>query len=136
MTILAAVISALLGLVALLHMFWGFGIWVPIRDEARLTRTVVGARGVTRMPGPIPCFLVASGLLFVALAVWLPPGILHAALLWPAMAIFVGRGLMTYAGCWRRLSPVQPFARYDRLIYGPLCLALGAGLLLIIKGGA
>lgn len=136
MTILATVISALLGFVALIHICWGFGVWVPIRDEAGLTRAVVGAPTATRMPGPIPCFLVAAGLLAVVIAIWMPLGLLRALVLWSAALIFLGRGLIPYAGFWRSLAPVEPFARYDRIFYGPLCLALGAGLLLIIKGGA
>jgi hypothetical protein len=29
------------------------------------------------------------------------------------------------------MAPQQPFARLDPLVYGPLCLALGAGLVFI-----
>lgn len=135
MTLLLILISIPLALVALVHAFWGLGIWVPIRDEEALVRAAVGAAGVTRMPGPIPCFLVAAGVVLVLVALWLPHGLFRLIVLWPAALVFLGRGGVTYSRFWRKMTPVEPFATYDRLYYGPLCLALGAGLVLILLGG-
>jgi hypothetical protein len=51
-----------------------------------------------------------------------------------AGAVFLGRGLAAYIPAWRRVTPEQPFARLDQIAYGPLCLALGAGFLLLSAG--
>ncbi|WP_411642180.1 DUF3995 domain-containing protein [Loktanella agnita] len=135
MMVLAILMSLILGAVALLHVFWGFGIWLPIRDEAALTRAVVGARGVTRMPGPIPCFLVALALGLVIAALWTQGWMISRIILWLAIVVFLGRGLLAYTKHWRKMTPEEPFATYDRRIYGPFCLMLAAGLALTIFGG-
>jgi hypothetical protein len=135
MTLLITLMSLILGAVALIHALWGFGIWVPIRDEAALTRAVVGARGVTRMPGPIPCFLVALALCIVIMALWTSGWLISRVILWLALIIFLGRGLLAYTKPWRRATPEEPFATHDRRIYGPLCLALAAGTTLTLFGG-
>ena len=135
MMILSVLISVVLALIALLHTLWGFGIWVPIRNEEALAHAAVGALGVTRMPGPIPCFLVATGLFAVIIAIWVSPGMIRSVVLWGAAAVFLGRGLITYTRAWRRMTPVEPFASNDRRYYGPLSLSLGMGLLLVIWGG-
>lgn len=136
MTLLVILISIPLTAIAVIHAFWGFGIWVPVRNEETLARAAVGAQGVTRMPGPIPCFLVVAGLLAVVVALWLPPGLVRSVVLWPAAAVFLGRGVIAYSRFWRKMTPVEPFATYDLWYYGPLSLAVGAGLLLTqLHGG-
>ena len=132
---LALPLSAVLAALAALHLAWAIGWWVPIRDETALVRTVVGTRGVTRMPGPVPCALVAVALAFLALLPFTPgfPG--QRLLLAAAALVFLGRGVLAYAPFWRRLLPEQPFSQLDRRIYGPLCLALGAGLALLAMTG-
>ncbi|MBE0412107.1 DUF3995 domain-containing protein [Yoonia sp.] len=135
MMILALLLSVVLGVVAVIHAAWGFGIWVPIRNEDALVRAAVGAAGVTRMPGPIPCFLVVAGLLVVLGAIWMQSGVLRGIVLWAAAVVFLGRGAMAYARFWRKMAPVEPFATYDRRYYGPLSLVVGVGLLVIVSGG-
>ncbi|WP_342076571.1 DUF3995 domain-containing protein [Yoonia sp. SS1-5] len=135
MTLLAILISGVLVGISALHALWGMGKWVPIADEAELARAFVGARGVTRMPGPIPCFLVVAALVMVTVLIWLPPGGLRDAILGLAAAVLILRGGLAYTRLWRRMTPEEPFARYDRTRYGPLCLALGAGLAILIVGG-
>ncbi|WP_439153883.1 DUF3995 domain-containing protein [Yoonia sp.] len=133
---LLILISVPLTVIALIHAFWGVGIWVPARNEEALARAAVGAQGVTRMPGPIPCFLVAAGLFAVVVALWLPHGPIRSLVLWPAALVFLGRGMIAYSRFWRTMTPVEPFATYDLWYYGPLSLALGAGLLFIQLKGA
>ncbi len=128
-------LSVILMLIALLHMLWGFGVWVPIRDEEALAKAAVGAKGVTRMPGPIPCFLVAAALAVVVIAIWMPGGWIRSIILWGAAAVFVGRGSLAFTKVWRRMTPEEPFASNDRRYYGPLCLVLGAGILFLILRG-
>jgi hypothetical protein len=136
MTVVAQALSAVLALIAAIHVLWGIGLWVPIRDEAPLARTVVGAAGIERMPGAVPCALVAVALMAGITWIWLPPDGLRQLGLAAGAAIFSVRGVLAYLPVWRRLTPVQPFATLDRRLYGPLCLLLGAGFLALFIEGA
>ncbi len=129
MTIL---LTLILGTIAILHALWGAGVWLPIRDEEQLVRTVVGAKGVDRMPGPIPCYLVVAGILLVVGALWLPQFAPARFILWVAVAVFALRGALAYVKFWRQMTPEEPFNTYDQRAYGPLCLGLAAGLLFIL----
>lgn len=132
---LALPVAAVLSAIAALHLAWAIGWWVPIREERALARAVVGTRGVTRMPGAVPCALVAVALAFVAALPFMPgfPG--QKLLLGAAALVFLGRGALAHTAAWRRLTPEQPFSRLDRQVYGPLCLAVGAGLALLAFAG-
>lgn len=132
MTIL---LTLILGLIAAIHFAWGLQIWIPIRDEEKLAHAVVGAKGVTRMPGTIPCMLVVAGLAVIIMALWMPQMMLTQVILWGAAAVFVLRGAMAYAKFWRKMAPEEPFNTYDRRYYAPLCLAIGAGLIVTLLGG-
>ena len=66
MTILATLLSAALLLPATLHMLWAIGYWTPLKDETALARATVGAPGITKMPGAVPCALVFVALSFAA----------------------------------------------------------------------
>ena len=135
MIALALTLSATLFCLAALHLLWAIGFWIPIRDETALARAVLGTKGVTRMPGPVPCALVAVALAFAAI---LPfrPGFPFRDVLMPLIAaVFILRGIAAYLPAWRKLVPEQPFATLDRKAYGPLCLALGIGYLTLATGG-
>lgn len=134
MTFIAALLSAITLALAVLHMLWGIGFWWPIRNEEVLVRAVVGYKGATRMPGPIPCALVAVALIFAANFPWFPPGWLRQSGLWACALVFLGRGVLTYMPFWRALTPQKPYATLDRTRYGPLSLFLGAGYLLLAVG--
>ena len=126
------VLTLVLGVIAALHGLWGLQIWVPIRDEEQLARTVVGAKSVTRMPGAIPCFFVVAGLVVIIIALWLS----FAPILWLAIAVFALRGGLAYTKLWRQMTPEEPFASFDQKYYAPLCLGLAAGLLFTLFGGS
>lgn len=128
--VLEILASGVLLVIALVHGLWGLGIWVPIRNEEALAHAVVGARGVTRMPGPIPCFLVAAGLMIFVLAIWMPHTLLGSLVLWIGVIVFLLRGVLAYVPFWRRMTPEEPFATLDRRIFGPLCLALGVAFVI------
>ncbi|MDX8347091.1 DUF3995 domain-containing protein [Cognatiyoonia sp. IB215446] len=132
---MTVLLTLILGLIAVIHALWGLQIWVPIRDEEELARTVVGAKGVTRMPGAIPCFLVVAALLVIIAALWLPRVLLLQIILWGAFAVFLLRGAIAYTKFWRMMTPEQPFAANDRKYYAPLCLVIAAGLLTVLLGG-
>lgn len=125
---MTVVLMIILFCVAVLHALWGLEIWLPVRDEQQLARTVIGARGVTRMPGAIPCFLVVAGLFVIIAALWMGHTLLGRFILWGATAVFLVRGVIAYSAFWQKMTPEQPFATYDKKYYAPLCLLIGAGL--------
>ena len=136
MTWLAVLISALLFVPAALHLLWAIGAWVPIRDEAALARATVGAPGISKMPGSIPCALVFVALSFAAALPHLTTFPLRTLLLPAIAAVFLLRGIAAYLPAWRKMAPEEPFATLDQRYYGPLCLALGASFLLFTLTGA
>lgn len=138
MSLLALLLAVALTAAAAVHLLWAIGCWWPIRDETALARAVVGARGITRMPGAAACSLVVVALLFAAM--WARalarvdhPLVTAAGLL--LAAVFLARGAASYLGLMRRLAPEEPFATLDRRWYAPFCLALGAGFLILSLGG-
>ena len=142
MTLLALLISFVLTAIALLHAAWAVGIVWPGKDAESCARTVVGARGITTMPSPLACWIVAATLLAVAALPLILIGRVGTALPdWlsgiggPIVAcVFLTRGILGYLPVWRRKCPEQPFATLDRRFYSPICLALGAGIVLTIGG--
>jgi len=137
MSIFAGVIITILAVLSAMHVLWGLGIWWPVRDEARLARTVVGQAGDAGMPPGPACFAVASALGAAALltgqiAGWHLLGFLPGWVVtiggWIVVAVFLFRGAITYTAPWHRLLPAEPFRTFDRLAYAPLCLGLGGGV--------
>ena len=136
MTLLAVLLTLVLLAIALLHAYWGVGGMWPGADQADLARRVAGfANSSHSGQSPVACFLVAAALCFCAIVALVPGGIVASPFPFfilgpPALVItlvFLGRGIAGYTLAWRRLTPVQPFARLDRLVYSPLCLFIGAG---------
>ena len=124
---LAVILSAILLSIAALHVLWGIGYWMPINEEAALARAVAGFAGIEKMPGPVPCALVAVALLMAAASLWWPHGLWRTCAMALIAAVFLLRGLAPFTIFWRKLTQVEPFATLDRRYYGPLCLALGLG---------
>ncbi len=131
MTALMLGLSAVLIVIGAVHVTWALGLWWPLGDEDRMVRAAVGTRGATRMPGPIPCALVAVVLMIGAAWPWFPAGWLRSTGLALAALGFGLRGAMPWVPLWRRLTPQEPFATLDRRFYGPLCLAVAAGFLIL-----
>lgn len=141
--LVAAVLAVVLLALAGLHAYWGFGgVW-PGNDPASCARTVAGFRGITKMPGPGASFAVAGALALVAffalnragaVAQPFPPVLVTLGTLGAAM-VFLGRGVAGFTPAWRRLTPEQPFATLDVRYYSPLCLAIGAGLVVLLFNG-
>ena len=132
MTILVYILVTVLAVVAAIHALWGTGFWFPIRDEERLVRCVVGAVGATRMPGPIPCALVAAALIVVIFALLGTSNGPRDFVLWLSAIAFVARACLAWVPMWRKMTPQQPFATLDRFVYGPACLALGIGIFIVV----
>ncbi len=140
MKLLAMALTAVLWLIATLHAYWGLGGHWPATDEQSLARTVVGAPDIKLMPSAMACFvvtillgtmgvwpLVRTGLVAIPVPSWIM--IISGVCL---VAAFIGRGVAGYLPAWRRITPEQPFARLDRLLYSPLCVALGLGIALLL----
>ncbi len=134
MRALSLLIFIVLTVIALVHVYWGFGGLWPGTTEQELIDTVIGAPGMTRMPPAWMTFTVA-GLIFTAGVIALSAG--GAVRLGPAWfarlgtgvlaLIFIGRGV---SGHWLPTTGIEqsePFATLDVTFYAPLCLALGAG---------
>ncbi len=139
MTPIALSMSAVLTLIAGLHVYWGIGgVW-PGTDEASLARSVTGFRGAKQMPSPAASLAVAACLVLAALwpsalaglfaTPFAPAGLVAGAVM--LSLIFLARGTAGYLPAWRRLTPEEPFATNDRRYFSPLCLALGAGFLVL-----
>ncbi|SIN79364.1 DUF3995 domain-containing protein [Vannielia litorea] len=134
MIALSCLLSFVLVVLAALHLMWALGRWFPLGDERALARAVLGARGVEAMPGAVACALVVVALIFAAAWVWLPVHPVTVLGLAVLTAVFLARGAAAYVAAWRRLVPEEPFATLDRRIYGPLCLGIGAGFLILTYG--
>lgn len=122
-------------LVGGMHALWGLGIWWPIRDEAKLAKTVVGQLGISRMPRAVLAWavvgLVALGILWVAmLADWIVvplPGwfVQLGGVVMAAILLLRGAGSYVFD---KKLKQEAQFRHLNLRFYSPLILALGAGV--------
>ena len=124
-------------MVSLAHFVWAFGSTWPIRDEALLAQTVVGAPGITKMPNRFVTLLVsllvfAAGIVALSMADHTSGGMPLTLIGVALAAIFIGRGILGYTPGWRARFPTEPFATLDRKNYSPLCLWIGAGFLILV----
>jgi len=143
MILLSWVLALILWAIAALHAYWGLGGLWPASDAISLTRTVVGVRNLKHMPTLTTCLLVAA--ILAAVGSWPLFATGQLPDIWPenlvtigglaATAVFLARGVAAYLPSWRRHFPEEPFASNDRRYYGPLCLALGAGFVLLLAKG-
>jgi len=130
--ILAIVIVAVFVVLALAHVYWALGgriAWLAAIPE-------VGGRP-TFTPSAALTFLVAAALLACAglvagtariLAVPVSPGVLN----WLAFALALllllrAVGDFRLVGFFKRIRGTS-FARWDTIVYSPLCLALSLGV--------
>ncbi|MBN4051709.1 DUF3995 domain-containing protein [Parvibaculum lavamentivorans] len=135
------VLSLTLGLIALLHGAWALGSPWPMKNDRDLSQTVVGDPGRTVMPQKWQSALVALCLMGAAL--W-PFVMLHAIAIpllpepliplgaYALIFIFLGRGAVGLTPWFKRLLPGDPFVRYNRIYYSPLCLLIGIGFVALL----
>ncbi len=113
--------------VATLHVNWARGSAWPARDERALAQAVIGRDA---MPSAPACLTVAALLTVGAALVagwprrWPRAQRLGAA---GVATTLVGRGLIGFTGLMPQGRASLMFARWNRRLYSPLCLAL-AGL--------
>ena len=136
MLIAALMFIALLA-VATAHLLWSLGRTWPIRNEKLLAQTVVGFRDIERMPPRLASFAVAlatlaAGILALSLADHTSGGLPLTLLGLPVAAVFLARGAVGYTAWWAEKTPEPNFRLNDRRVYSPLCLALGAGFLVLV----
>ncbi len=137
MTALACLLALVFAVLAGLHVYWaGGGKWagaatLPKHADGRPLFQIHGARGA------LACLIMAVGLgafghLCLA-QVGLAPKLFLAGRIPLALLVISGifalrsLGDFKYVGLFRRVHGTD-FARLDRLVYTPLCLALTVGL--------
>ena len=132
-TLVQRLTTAVLAVIAALHVAWGAGSSFPFRDRDDLADAVVGSSTV---PPAASCYAVAAaltvGALLVADATPLPRSLRRSLLLGMA-GVLGSRGALGLAGATETISHgsnSDRFIRLDRRIYSPLCLCLSIGSLI------
>lgn len=139
-SVIAVELALLLGAIAGLHAYWGWGRLWPAASEAELVATVIGDARAKRMPSPSLCLLVALAIAVTAIRPLLLACRTGSAVPlrlggFAIMAVFLLRGVGGFLPAWRRLHPREPFASYDRRYYSPLCLLIAAGYAVLLSQG-
>ena len=133
--ILGIVVAVIFALLGLLHLYWagggrfGRGAAIPTAGGERLLN-----------PSPVGTILVAAALFAAALVVlgrlkfWgagLPVWIFYVGT-WVISALFLLRtvGDFRYVGFFKSVSGTD-FARWDTMLFSPLCLFIAAAVFLI-----
>ncbi len=143
MNAIAIALTVIVAAIALLHAYWAVGGLWPGATPADLSNIVVGRPRARVMPAPRLTALVAA--IITGGAAWpllLAPLVgryiapeLAAAGTWALAAVFLLRGVAGFTPWMARRHSAEPFARYNRKYYSPLCLALGAGFLILATQG-
>lgn len=141
--IIAISLFVVLAIISAVHVYWGFGGLWPCKDLQSLVNTVIGGKGFTQMPSAWLTFAVAALIgtagVFPLLLVFVPDGILPFNMIAFGMValamVFIGRGVASFAGYFRKMEATEPFVTLDRKYYGPLCLLLGAGFVAVLSAG-
>ena len=140
MNMLAFLLFGVLMLIGLVHLSWALGSTFPRKDEQTLARTVVGSRGIEKMPPRWASAFVAvclfiAGLWALALRDYGPLKLPQLIDLLGGLAItaaFTLRGVLGVLPTFERLAPEQPFLKLNRRVYSPLCFLIGVGFALLI----
>lgn len=131
MTILISIILFLVfALLSAIHFYWGFGgrwgsqVVFPTKDESKKPT----------MPGIVPTFIIAFGLLIIGLFILVKASFLHFPVpswlnkygLWIIAGIFIVRAIgdFNYVGFFKKIKQTR-FGQNDTKYYSPLCLTIG-----------
>ena len=75
--------------------------------------------------------------LFPLISVYAPDDILPFNLIAYGMVIlaliFIGRGIASFSGLFKKMQAKEPFVTLDRKYYGPLCLLIGVGFVAVLS---
>ncbi|MFN4185893.1 MAG: DUF3995 domain-containing protein [Hyphomonas sp.] len=136
--LLGTLLAIVLGCLGLIHLIWAAGMSFPFPNEQSLARSIVGRRGITRLPSRAAVALLGILLLcgagaaaimghyassMTALKFLLVPVGLFLS------AVFLLRGLVGVLPAFERAAPEQPYLSLNRRVYSPLCALIGAGFL-------
>lgn len=112
-------------MIAILHIYWGHGGLWPGVDNQDLINKVYGQG--RQFPSRIACYVVALGLFLGSAILLMSSENKMLQILKTLYAIaFFARGILGYAPILNAdFNPL--FVRYNRRLYSPLCLVLGAG---------
>lgn len=125
---------------ALLYLLWAAGLTFPFANEQALARSVIGRRGITRVPSRRAFLILSVLLLLAAVAAFLMGGFSEAVprskpFLVPVglllSFVFLGRGIAGVLPAFERAAPEQPYLSLNRRIYSPLCGLVGLGFLFL-----
>ncbi len=135
-TLIAIILFLIFLFISSIHFYWGMGgRWgakavFPARDENHPAKN----------PGPIPTFIVATGLLGFGLFYLIKCGLIPIDLpgwldkygLWIIACIFILRaiGEFRYLGFFKKIKQTE-FGKNDSRYYSPLCLVIGLLTLII-----
>jgi hypothetical protein len=130
-TIFAIILFLIFLFLSSIHFYWGLGgRWgsegvIPVKDN----------NVKVMMPGPLPTFIVALGLLGFGLFILTKSGLINLILplwlekygLWIIAGIFILRaiGEFKYVGFFKKTKQTK-FGQNDTKYYSPLCLLIGA----------
>lgn len=113
--------------VAAVHANWARGSSWPLSDRRRLAWTIIGSE---EMPSAGACLVVVALLTVAAgLVAGLPRRAPRLGRLGSGgvVAVLAARGVVGAVGLMPQQRVSEAFARWDRILYSPLCLLL-AGL--------
>ncbi|MBY9067392.1 DUF3995 domain-containing protein [Hyphomonas sp. WL0036] len=136
--LLGTVLAFVLGGLGLLHLIWAAGLSFPFPNEQSLARSVVGRRGITRLPSHASVALLGVLLLGGGAAAVImghfedafPP---LKYLLVPVglflSGVFFIRAVVGVLPAFERAAPEQPYLTLNRRLYSPLCFLIGLAFL-------
>lgn len=123
---------------AALHAVWATGNPWPARNAAQLSAHVIGGHSARDLPPPVACLTVAAALLTASALALAAPGAPGGSLVNTGAQVVAGtlllRGTAGYA--LPALLPAMrgtPFVPLNAWLYSPLCLLLGAAILLSLR---
>ena len=128
--------------IAALHPAWGFSARWPTHDERGVVALVIGTTGRSRMPSQAHCVIAAAAIFAAGLVELALAGVISVPVSAPltcaasvlAALVFAARGIAAYIPAWRRHFAQELIASLDRNWYGPLCLLLAAGFIVLAIG--
>ncbi len=142
MALLSGLLVAVLSIISAVHLYWALGGFWPGKDERTLTRSVIGATGMTHMPPVWLTVMVAAAILTAALILlaWngqiylgLPPLVIKLGM-WGVTLVFLLRGIVGYLPLFRTSNSEEPFATLNQKYFSPLCILIGMGFAIMILG--
>ncbi len=133
-------LALVLAAAGLFYLLWAAGLTFPFANEQSLARSLIGRRGITRLPSRTAFVYLGVLLIAAAMAAFLLGGFSEAVpqskpFLAPVglllALVFLGRGVAGVLPAFERAAPEQPYLSLNRRIYSPLCFFAGLGFLFL-----